>query len=141
MSLRVGAVGRGEKVVSHEAKPIQRSEPEVRENRSQKWQCRELGAALVGISPVAAAFPLSAPGGMFPGKKTATGKAANAARSYGPLHGATRRDASTRLGGEAEPPHGKGTATRQFGPRHNTEVVPATGSPQPCTRCGVAAGS
>lgn len=53
----------------------------------------------MGISPVAAAFPLSAPGGMFPGKKTATGKAASAARSYGPLHGATGRDASTRLGG------------------------------------------
>jgi len=70
--------------------------PKVNENRSQKWKCRELGAALVGISHAAAASPLSAPGGMLPGKETATGKAASPAGSYGPMDGATGRDTLTR---------------------------------------------
>lgn len=108
-SPRVGAVGQGEKVVSHEAKLIQRSETKVKENRSQKWQCRELGAALVGICPAVTASPLSAPGGMLPGKETATGKAASPARSYGPMDGAGQRDNLTWL-------HGRATATQRFPP-------------------------
>ena len=106
VSLRVGGVGQGEKVVSHEAKLIQRSETKISENRSQKWQCRELGAAPVGICPAVAASPLSAPGGMLPGKETATGKAASPARRYGPMDGATQRDTSTWPEGKQSHPTG-----------------------------------
>lgn len=104
--LCMGAGGQGEKVVSHEGKLIQRSETKVNENRSQKWKCQELGPALVGICLAAVASPLSAPGGMLPGKKTAMGKAASPARSYSPMDGATGRDTSTRPEGKQSHPTG-----------------------------------